>query len=102
MLFGGETAYWIKMDGSLLRQCSTYRRAGEEEYWETAIFEWGQSIVIVYEAGVMAVDESLRIRWHTPKLFNDFFVSQEDACLIFSRDQFITWTMSLTDGKASI
>ncbi len=85
MLFGGETAYWLKMDGNILRQCSTFRRAGEEEYWKTTLLEWDNSVVVIYEAGVMAVDELLQVRWHTPKLLNDCFVNQM-ARILSSRE----------------
>jgi hypothetical protein len=74
-LFGGEKMYWLTIEGCVKAEISTFREWGYEEYWKTQIIDRErQGILIVYEGGVLAIDETLAVRWHTPKLYNDELV----------------------------
>jgi hypothetical protein len=71
LLIGGEKAYEIATDGTVRSEASLFRKWGEEEYWTTRIIEHASGVIVIYEAGVMAIGEDLALRWHTPKFFND-------------------------------
>jgi hypothetical protein len=101
MLVGGEVAYWLTPDGSVQAELSLYRKWGEEEYWTTSMLEDEKGIIVIYEAGVLAIDDALQVRWHSPKLLNDNFSGMEHDTLKFDRDGDTTWFMRLDDGSVS-
>jgi len=70
-----------------------FRKSGEEEYWTTSILEQPREQIIIYEAGVLVIDEHLQVIMHNPKLLNDFFVGLEDRALRFMRDHENEWVM---------
>jgi hypothetical protein len=60
-----------------------FRKSGEEEYWVTSILEQPRAQIIIYEAGVLVIDEHLKVLTHKEKLLKDFFVAVEDGALRF-------------------
>lgn len=100
LLLGGEKAYWLTSDGAVKAESPLFRKWGEEEYWRTQIVEHGSGAIVIYEAGVLAIGETLELRWHKPKLFNDDFVAVEGNTLKFARDHDAEWLMRLEDGNA--
>jgi hypothetical protein len=97
-LFGGERVYWVTDSGKLLSEISLFRRLEDTEYWTTKIIEDRQRIIIVYESGVLALDEDLKVRWHRKKFFNDVFVGVEGDILKFVQDHDTPWRMRAKDG----
>ncbi len=100
LLFGGEKVYWIKAGGKITAELALFRRWTESEYWTSKIVEHGQMTILIYEAGVLVIDDSLRVVWHKPKLLNDEFISIEGGALKFLRDR-VVWLMLLRDGSSS-
>jgi len=98
-IFGGENAYWLSTEGKIENVLKTFRTYADAEYWETKIIERSSDIVIIYEAGVLVVDEALTIKCHKSKLFNDVFSSIEGDSLRLLRDHDTEWQMQLVDGK---
>jgi hypothetical protein len=101
LLFGGEKAYWLTSDGAVKAEFPLFRKWGEEEFWTMRIIDHGSEVVVIYEAGVMAIDEALQVRWHKPKLLNDQFVGLGDNVIKFARDDDAEWFMRLEDGSTS-
>jgi hypothetical protein len=103
MLFGGERLYWISTGGEVNSEIALFRELGEAEYWTTDIIQrdGAAAVVIIYEAGVLMIDEALQVRWHKPKLYNDLFVAVEENVLKFRRDHEEEWFMRLEDGSVS-
>ncbi len=99
LLFGGEKAYWLTSDGAVKAESPLFRKWGEEEFWTMRILDHGSGVVVIYEAGVMAIDEALQVRWHKLKLLNDQFVALEGNVLKFARDDDAEWFMHLEDGS---
>jgi hypothetical protein len=98
VIFGGERVYWVTDEGKFLHETSLFRRLDCSEYWTTQVIEDRQRIIVIYESGVLALDEDLRVRWHRKKFFNDVFVSSEDDVLKFVQDHDTPWNMRATDG----
>jgi hypothetical protein len=98
-IFGGEKAYWLSVEGRVENLLTTFRTYTDAEYWETRVIERPNDIVIIYEAGVLAVDEDLNIKCHKSKLFNDIVASIEGDSLRLLRDHDTEWHMQLADGK---
>jgi hypothetical protein len=98
---GGEKAYWLTSDGVIKAELQMFRRRGEEEYWTTRIIELGSEIIVIYDAGVLTIDEMLQVRWHKSKLLNDDFVAIERNTLKFVRDHDREWFMRLEDGSTA-
>jgi hypothetical protein len=98
MLFGGVKAYWVSVGGKVLSELSLFRRSSEEEYWTTHLVDRDDEIIIIYEAGVLVVNDELQVRWHMPKYFNDDFVGIKGDSLEFMRDQNKAWFVRLKDG----
>ena len=94
-ILGGETGFWVSIDVTQIARLKLFREAGTEEYWETSILEQPQVLIIIYEAGVVVIDERLQVLMHREKLFNDFFVAIEDNALKFVRDHDAEWLMPL-------
>lgn len=99
LLFGGEKAYWLSNDGIVKSEYPLFREWGEEEFWTTRILEQGGRVFVIYEVGVLAIDEMLHVRWHKPKLLNDYFVAVENDVLKFTRDHNAEWFMRLDNGN---
>lgn len=101
LLFGGEKLYWVSMDGQVKSELATFRECGDEEYWVTEIIQRQDAIVIVYESGVLMIDEALQVRWSQIKYLNDDLVAIEGNALKFSRDGAEEWILRLEDGSIS-
>jgi hypothetical protein len=99
LLFGGERIYWLTSQGAIKAELLLFRKWGEEEYWTTEFIEQGGGVIVIYEGGVLAIDEALKIRWHKPKLFNDQFVAMEGNTLKFVRDHDVERFIRLEDGN---
>lgn len=98
LTFGGEFAYRLASDGRVRHALPTFRRRGEEEYWDTAIVEAGGALGVIYEAGVLLIDPSLEPRWHVRKRFNDFFRGVEGGLMLFDADHRDRWALRMEDG----
>lgn len=94
-VFGGEIAFWVSTDLTQVSRFDLFRRTGLEEYWTTTILEQSQSLMFVYESGVLVIDERLQVVTHREKLINDFFVAIEGDAVRFSRDHEDEWLMPL-------
>jgi hypothetical protein len=101
LLFGGVVGYYVSSDGKEARELSTYRTRGHEEYWQTKILPCGELLIMIYEAGVLAIDGSLRPLWHKRKYFNDVFAGFENGELKLIRDQPVTICIRISDGETS-
>jgi len=96
-VFGGEIAYWVSTDLTQVSRLDLFRGYSEAEYWTTTILEQPQSLIIIYEAGVLVINEALTVLTHDRKLINDFFVAVEDTGIRFLRDHDEEWLMPLGD-----
>jgi hypothetical protein len=96
-LFGGEKAYRLSIMGEVDAVLQTFRTYKNAEYWNTDIIARPHDVVIVYEAGVLVVDEALAPKFHKSKLFNDFFASLEGDSVRLLRDHETEWRMQLAD-----
>ncbi len=101
LLFGGEKLYWVSTTGVVRSEFATFREWGNEEYWVTEIVQQKAAIVIIYESGVLMIDEALQVRWHQPKYFNDNLVAVAGNALQFRRDGKDEWLIRLEDGGIS-
>ncbi len=99
LLLGGEKAYWLTSDGAVKAEFPLFRKWGEEEFWTMQILDHGSGVLVIYEAGVIAIDEALQVRWHKPKLLNDQFMALEGNVLKFARDHDAEWFVRLEDGN---
>jgi hypothetical protein len=104
MLFGGETIYWLTNNGKIERTYHTQRtnEGSDTEYWVTELHQVGAKTVIIYEAGVLCLDESLEVLWGTRKYYNDFSRGIIDGRLRFLRDHDEEWFLNLSDGSSSL
>jgi hypothetical protein len=101
LLFGGERIYWLTSQGAMKAELLLFRKWGEEEYWTTEFIEQGGGVIVVYEGGLLAIDEALQVRWHKPKLLNDQFVAMEGNTLKFVRDHDVERFIRLEDGSTA-
>ena len=101
LLFGGERLYWVSTTGEVRSEFATFRKWGDEEYWVTEIIQRQGAIVIIYELGVLMIDEALQVRWHQPKYLNDDLIAVAGDALKFSRDGEEEWLIRLEDGGVS-
>jgi hypothetical protein len=104
VLFGGKTAYWLTIDGRIKEQSSLFRRWSEAEYWTTEVVNYKDELILIYEAGVMVINDLLQITLHRRKLLNDFFAGLDGQMLKFRRDHDDEWLMPLakeTDSPGS-
>lgn len=99
LFLGGEFAYWVSRDGVELGSMSTFREWGLAEYFDTEFIASDTTTYFIYELGVLALDEDLRVLWHQYKLINDFFRGMEDGFLKFARDHDDFWLMNSADGS---
>jgi hypothetical protein len=54
---------------------------------------------MIYEGGVLAMDENLQVRWQKKKFFNDVFLALEADRLKFVQDGETQWSMRADDGS---
>jgi len=99
IFLGGEFAFWVSRDGVELDSMSIFREWGLEEYYDTEFFSSDTTTYFIYELGVLALEEDLRVLWHRYKLINDFFRGMEDGFLKFARDHDHFWLMNSADGS---
>jgi hypothetical protein len=101
LLFGGERMYWVSANEAVKSELATFRASGSEEYWVTEIIRHQDALIVIYESGVLMIDEALQVLWHQSKYFNDDFVAMEGRALKFSRDGQEEWLIRLEDGSVS-
>lgn len=102
-LFGGEIAYRLHSDGRVLESLVTYRHRDLDEFWDTKILLLEEEILIViYETGVIAINQDLQVQWHVHKLVNDFFSHIEGKQLMFLRDHEERKMIDLVQGNTDI
>jgi hypothetical protein len=101
LIFGGERALRLSSQG-VTGEIATFREWRFAEYFATDFFSCEGGMLIVYESGVMLVDEALAVRWHDPKYFNDIVHRVSNGVITLLRDEELEWTIALTDGATSI
>jgi hypothetical protein len=99
VLFGGSKFYTVTQRGKVQRETSLFREVQMAEYWTTEFVEYGRGLLLIYEAGVLALDENLHVRWHAKKFFNDAFVALEGDSLKFIQDGETPWRMRADLGS---
>ena len=100
IIMGGEKIYRLTTSGKFRVLDSLFLRADrDEEYWTIDTIYRNEGIIIVYETGVLRIDEALEVRWHKRKFVNDFFIGLREDFLVLSRDDGPEWSIRLTDGE---
>jgi hypothetical protein len=74
---------------------------GAAELTASEIIRHQDALIVIYESGVLMIDEALQVLWHQSKYFNDDFVAIEGRALKFSRDGQEEWLIRLEDGSVS-
>ncbi len=97
-IFGGETAYWIDVNGSLASELSIFRTIGDEEYWETTVLRMEDKAIFVYEGGVLAIDTDLKVLWHIKKFYNDVLGESTQDWIRLVRDHDQYYDVDLVSG----
>lgn len=100
LLFGGETAYRVSCKGEIEYSMPLFRQVGDAEYWILQIVDQDDRLYLIYEGGVLALDDAFTKLWHVRKFFNDELVSIEKEALRFCRDHELKWFVRLTDGSS--
>ena len=100
-LFGGESAYRVGCDGSEVQKEETHRESRDGEYWDLNPVPCEHGVLLVYEAGVLLVNEQLQVVWHRKKFYNDRFDGLDGDVLNFLRDEADHWSISARDGRPS-
>ncbi len=98
LIMGGVRAYWIAASGAVNGSMALFRRTGEEEYWTAQFVETETKLFFVYESGILAINETLEVRWHKAKLFNDKLVGVVEGALVFVQDEADEWRLRCEDG----
>jgi hypothetical protein len=96
---GGTRLHHLAADGSRRGATELFRRSADQEYWQTKIVERERDLIVIYEAGVLVIDETLKIPFHQPKLYNDVFSNIEGNEIRFVRDHDREWVMALSDSS---
>jgi hypothetical protein len=99
LLLGGPIAYRVYNSGHAEEAFRLYRESAYAEYWETQLTETDLGLLVVYEGGVLLLDEDLRVVWHRKKYFNDFFGGIQGEKLSLLRDHQKKLILSLKDGS---
>ena len=94
-VFGGQTCFWVSTDLREADRLTLFRETHLEEYWTTTVLEQPNTLIFIYELGVLVIDERLRVLMHEGKLLNDVFVGIEVNTLKFVRDHEQEWLMPL-------
>lgn len=94
-IFGGENAFWVSIDVTEITRLNLFREYRDQEYWTTTILEQPKALIIIYEAGVLVINEALKVLTQKPKFFNDFFVAIEEKGIKFLRDHEEEWLMPM-------
>jgi hypothetical protein len=100
MIFGGPIAYLLGRDISPLGEIKLFRDEIDQEYWKTEFVPRENRLIIIYEAGVLVLDDNLSVRSHQPKLFNDLFQGMDGNAIRFIRDHEQEWLMMLDERSA--
>ena len=98
LLLGGRQTYLISSQGYAAEQIALVREDGDEEYWSLNIFHGVKESVVLYEGGILVLDDLLAVRFHQKKLFNDKLIEMDERRLKFQRNESIEWYFNLDDG----
>lgn len=90
-IFGGLIAYWLDSSHQLASKEKLFREASDEEYWELKAVLLPRGALVVYEGGVMLLEESLKVRWHIRKRYNDSVELVENGCVHFLSETGERW-----------
>lgn len=99
LLLGGEQSYCIYSDGAVGESFRLFRGNGFEGYWTTAVIGRGDTLLIVYENGVLVIGDDFTVRFHKMKLINDVVSQIEENRLKLVRDHDEIWYMSLENSS---
>jgi hypothetical protein len=97
VLISGALVFRVDANGAPER-IALYREPLDEEYWETTVLGVGDKSLVIYESGVMMFSEKLRVEWHSPKLYNEIFVSLERDVAWFETDAGVRWGIYIRTG----
>ena len=99
-LFGGKQIYSIGSVGGIERTLRLFREDDLTEYWDTLLFDRQDTLLVVYESGVLVLDDLFHVRFHQKKLINDVLANLEKNRLMFVRDHETEWYLDLSGGTA--
>jgi hypothetical protein len=102
LFFGGERVYRVSCTGQIEWSLTLIRQVSDAEYWSMQIVDHSDRMYLIYEGGVLALDDAFTKLWHVTKLFNDELVSAEKQALRFCRDHDQQWFLRLMDGYSSL
>jgi hypothetical protein len=97
--FGGPIAYRLRSDGEIVPRVETHRNLAEYECGRLDVLRYQNLAVIVYEIGILAIDDGLRPRWLKRKYMGEEEMAIEGDLLVL-RTRFHKPVMHrLTDGE---
>ncbi len=86
LLFGGPMAYTISSGEQIIERIGLFRTWDCAEYWSTEFAESSEGLMIVYEAGVLVVNQCLTPIGHIKKRFNDVYRGIHDGKVVLTDD----------------
>ncbi|MBA5871845.1 MAG: hypothetical protein GDA68_17905 [Nitrospira sp. CR2.1] len=99
-LIGGAQTYSISSIGGIEKSERLFRENRFTEYWNTLLFDRQDDLLIVYESGVLILDDLFRVRFHQKKMINDVLSNVGKNRLTFVRDHETEWSMDLPDVRS--
>lgn len=101
-LFGGEMAYWLTSDGKIAGEAPTYRDYRIDDLWSLEIIPFGENLIVVYETGLLVINEALELKWQRRKYIGEHLhlVNDDKVQLVDEGphgDQFVTFRFSNGD-----
>lgn len=99
-LIGGPQAYSISNVGGIERTERLFREDRLAEYWSTLLFNRQEDLLVVYESGVLVLDDLFRVQLHHRKMVNDVLSNLGKSRISFVRDHETQWFMDLPDVKS--
>lgn len=88
---------------SLAASVRLHRDVNSDVGWHSlqVLASVGAMTVVVYEGGVVALDDAGRVRWHRSKFWDDILQSADESTLTFFSDTGGTYRIAVEDGAAS-
>jgi hypothetical protein len=99
LFFGGPAAYRVRSDGHVLERLETQRDLADYECGSLDVITAGDIAVIVYEVGILVIDDDLRRRWLRRKYMNQHRVTLEDDAIWIREPHTIPIGHRLSDGE---
>lgn len=100
-LIGGAQTYSISSLGGIEKTGRLFREDSLTEYWTTLLCEKQDDLLIIYESGVLILDDLFHVRFHQKKMINDVLINVGKNSLTFVRDHETEWSMDLPDVLSS-